>query len=562
MLEADVAGGKERPLRELLAKALGAVTLVFALLQFWRPCYCLTDDNLDGNLPLLAGIGRRMLHGESPFLCPYLYGGNYDLLHDPSGFFWHPIYLVAGLIANSPAWFLTIDFIAYFFVMVGAAGFVCQAHFLRLELKLKLSDGRLILYTLSFSFSMIALCYASSWINFFADYTAMPWLALGILQTTCRRGLGIVSLFSLHDLLGGHPETVVITAFFSTLFAGGVAWWRGSYRPLLWWFGGYAIALVVIAPLLVPTVEGFFISDRSKGLDVGTMNQFAVPARLFPFSLFLSTFSARLHIPYQFALCPRGFVSGFVSCAAAWALIPALVSRWRWSRLEILSLAIMVLAAVLIIRPGAVSEVMIHVPVLKSMRWPFREIGEFEFFLHLFLILRPMDVSVWFQRGLIGLGVCLYLLPLPFLSPPTFNAMGVDRGLLLSGRAQRYWEQVRPLLAPDDVLVPMVNPYIIKSGGAFKLPLCLIDSGSYPAWFQARSATGYSATVPSNQLYLQTPIMIFWGVFYTPQEDQILAERPNVRFITLESLDPLWITLSTKTGPPLDLTPYLPPPSR
>ncbi len=37
-----------------------------------------------------------------------------------------------------------------------------------------------------------------------------------------------------------------------------------------------------------------------------------------------------------------------------------------------------------------------------------------------------------------------------------------------------------------------------------------------------------------------------------------MAERPELKFITLEGLHPVKITLSSKDGPTIDLTPYIP----
>jgi hypothetical protein len=48
------------------------------------------------------------------------------------------------------------------------------------------------------------------------------------------------------------------------------------------------------------------------------------------------------------------------------------------------------------------------------------------------------------------------------------------------------------------------------------------------------------------------------GVFSPDQKEAILRERPNVKFITLESVDPLRITLSSRDGPTVDLTPLIP----
>ncbi len=37
-----------------------------------------------------------------------------------------------------------------------------------------------------------------------------------------------------------------------------------------------------------------------------------------------------------------------------------------------------------------------------------------------------------------------------------------------------------------------------------------------------------------------------------------MAERPDLKFITLEGLHPVRITLSSRDGPTIDLTPFIP----
>ena len=224
-----------RPLRRLLVENLGAATVIFALLEVWRPLFFLTDDNFDGGFPLLTGMGRRLTRGESPFVANNIFGGHYNLLRDCTAFIWHPIYLLAALLAQTPAHFFIIDAIALFFLWLAAAGFVCLAQFLRQEFNLPLGDARLMLCTQSFTFSMIALCAGSSWVDFLANHSALPWLALGIMQNDWRRGLGLTTLFSLHHLLGGHLASTVSNTLFLTLFAIGVSFLRRRATPLLCW---------------------------------------------------------------------------------------------------------------------------------------------------------------------------------------------------------------------------------------------------------------------------------------------------------------------------------------
>jgi len=560
MPEAETAHKAASSLRKLLTKNLVAVALVFLALEVWRPYFFLTDDNIDQFFPVLTGMGRRLLHGESPFVCDYLYGGNFNLLRDSSNFLWHPIYLIAGVIANTPLRFATIDFIVCFFIMVGAAGFVCLGDFLRKEFKLDLSDGWLMFYTLSFSFSMILLCIGPSWMNFLGNNSAMPWLALGILQKEWKRGLGLVALFSVHHLLGGHVEPAVSTTLFLTLFAIGVAICQRSIRPVVWWFGGCAIAVVLISPLLLQVLDGFLGSNRSAGEELASMNQFRMPPGLFAGSYFLSTFAAYLNFPYKVGECAYPYICAFASSLGAWAILPALASRSPWTRLQTLSLALAGFGVLMVIRPDWLSAVLLQLPLLKSTRWPFREIIQFQFFIHLFFLLRPFQRSAWLGRGLVALGAAIYLVPLLFMAAPSFNPMPVDRDLLFSGRADHFWQRVKPLLGPDDVLVPVKNPAVLNHEALFHIPLSLCAVCNYPALFRVRSATGYSLTVPVDQLYLRESPMVIWGFFNPADEKTILAEHPSVRFVTLESLNPLRITLSVPNGTAVDLTPLIPPP--
>ncbi|HEX4141890.1 MAG TPA: hypothetical protein VHY09_16190 [Candidatus Methylacidiphilales bacterium] len=544
-----------RPLRRLLLQNLGVTAAIFALLECWRPLFFLTDDNLDGAFPLFTGIGRRLMHGQSPFVSDDLFGGHYNLLRDSSDNCWHPLYILAALLTQTPARFLVIDLLALIFLLLAAAGFVCLADFLRRENQLPLGDARLTLCAQSFTFSMLVLCAGSSWITFLANNSALPWLALGVLQTRWRRGLGLTTLFSLHQLAGGHPGVTVSSTIFLTLFALGVAWQRRSALPLLLWFGGVALAVLIHSPLLFPAVEGFFRSGRAAGFGVENMDRFAFPALLLPLSYFLGIFSWRLGIPYHFGFCPPLYAAAFASCAAAWVLVPALASRARWRGLEVLCLGLAAFAVLLAIRPAWLGEIMAHIPVLRAMRWPFREILQLQFFLHLFLILRPLGGPRPFQRLIIFLGIALFICPLFFLPAPSFNVMDRDRQLLFSGAAARYWDHVKTQLQPGEVIVPVMNPGL-GAMDRYEAPYSLIGAYNYPELFAVTAAAGYTLTVPRDQIYLATMSNLNNGIYAPDQEAQIRVERPNARFITLESVQPLRLTLSSPSGP-IDLTPFL-----
>ncbi len=558
MSDPEIPSKRERTLSVLLVNNLIVSALVFALLEIWRPFYFLTDDNLGGCFPLLSGMGHRLAEGKSPFVADYIFGGNYDLLRDCSLSCWHPVYLLASLLANTPAHFLMVDLVAFIFLMTATAGFVNLAHFLRQELALQLSDARLMLYALSFNYSMIVLTTGSSWIGFLGNHSALPWLALGILQTSWRRGLCLVTFFSLHHILGGHIAPTISDSIFLSLFAVGISIYRRSFLPLISWVSGYAIALLILSPFLIPAWHGFLMSDRSDGLTVATMSKFAVPAMLFPFSYFFSTFSVLLFPHYQFGTTQLFYSSAFVSCAAAWAIIPAAMSRKRWRFLEILCLGLLALLAVMIVRPLWVSSIMLHLPLLKSMRWPFREILQFQFFLHLFLVMRPLGGSARFQRLAIFAGVFIFVFPLIFLNAPTFLPMQPDRELLFSGKADLYWNRVKPLLKPDDCVAVIADINMIDAH-PFEIPYTLLEVYNFPILAKTKNVSGYSVTVPRDQLYVKIVPVLHMGIFGPEQKAALLKERPDVKFITLESVKPLRITLSSRDGPVTDLKPFVAP---
>jgi len=540
----------------LLRNNLLASALIFALLEIWRPYFFLTDDNLDGSFPFFTEMGKHLLSGRSPFVSGHLFGGNYDLLRDPAFFSWHPLYLLVSLLAGTPFRFTIIDVDAFAFFMLATAGFVTLAHELRREMALKISDGWIMFYALSFTYSMIAMTTGASWINFLGDQSALPWLALGILQQTWRRGIGLVTLFSLHQILGGHLTATVSNTLFLSVFALGVSFSRRSVRPLVNWLAGYAVAVVLLLPLLVPMLHGFFASLRSQGVTLDDMQANNVPFDQFPKSIFagmaLWMFDTNDH-PYVTYTLALG------ASAAAWSFLPVLVSHAKWRGLEVVTFGMLIFGGFLICRPVWITEIMIHLPVFRSMRWPFRELLQFQFFFHLFLILRPPGLTPRPRQVFALIGTAVLILPMALCPlPPTFNSMNWDRELLVTGGFDRYWDQVRPLLKPGDRIAVLI-PLDLYEDDRFEEPYSLLGTYNYATLAGVVNAWGYSPTVPRDQVYTRTYAFYPFGAYSPDQKKSLEAENLGLNFITLESLHPLKITLSSSDGPTLDLTPYIPP---
>ncbi len=573
------------PLRPLLLRALAYSAMIFTLLQAWRPYFFLTDDNLDGGFPFFTEVGQNLLAWRSPFVSHHLFGGDYNLLRDPNFFGWHPVYLLFSLLEATPLHLGIIDADAFFMLMLATAGFVTLAHHLRRTMPLSISDRWITFYALSYTFTMIALTTGASWLSFLGDMASLPWLALGILQTTWWRGVPLVLLFTLNELLGGHLEPTLSNSIFLSLFAVGLTIARRSPLPLINWLAGYAVAVILLSPLVLPILDGFNHSMRAGGVALEDMQQNNIPALDFLPSIFLGM-TVWIFYPHQHPYVTYTLALG--ASAAAWCLLPALVpelafrarqlvnlvygfsrpggpeaiprpAKLKWRGTTFVALLMVVFGAVMIVRPFFITEIMAHLPVLKSMRWPFREFIQFQFFLHFFLVVRSPGLNGPVRKYSAAFGTFVYAVPL-FFSPfaPTFNTMTWDRELLISGRCQDFWAQVRPLLKPDD-RVAVVIPLNLYEDDRFEEPYCLLGSYNYAELEGFINAWGYSPTVPRDQVYTQTYAFYPFGAYLPSQKAALLAERPHLKFITLESLQPLRITLSSRDGPVIDLTPFVPP---
>jgi hypothetical protein len=330
---------------------------------------------------------------------------------------------------------------------------------------------------------------------------------------------------------------------------------KRSWIPLTNWVTGYALAVVVILPLLIPVFDGFAESARAGGIALVDMQANNVPADQFLTSIFAGM-ALWLAYPHQHPYTTYTLAMG--SSAAAWCLLPALVGRAKWRGHEIVCVGMLIFGAVLICRPVWISEIMMRLPVFRSMRWPFREFVQFQFFMHLFLVVRPPGLRAALRRYSAFFGTVLMVIPMIlFPLPPTLNSMSWDRELILTGGYHRYWAKVRPLLKPTD-RIAVIIPFDLYEDNRFEEPYSLLGSYNYAELAGVVNAWGYSPTVPKDRVYTKTYAFYPFGAYQPLQKAALMAERPDLKFITLESLQPLKITLSSLDGPTIDLTPFVP----
>jgi hypothetical protein len=174
------------------------------------------------------------------------------------------------------------------------------------------------------------------------------------------------------------------------------------------------------------------------------------------------------------------------------------------------------------------------------------------------MVVRPSGFAPRTQLRLAIFSVLIFVVPIAaYRIPPTLNTMRMDRQLLLQGGFDEYWRQVRPLLRPDDRVAAII-PHEFYFEGQIELPFSLLNAFDYPCLSRCVAAGGYSQTPPQDQLYVRPWSIYPFGAWEPSQKQELLAERPDLKFISLESLSPLRITLGSREGPTIDLTPLVP----
>jgi hypothetical protein len=550
-------GRRQTPGR-LLAETIGATIVIFFLLQLWRPCYFLTDDNLASAFPFAIEAGRHLLAGHLPLYSDYLYGGHYYFLRDID-VGWHPVTLLPTLLANSSARFWMIDISAFFLLILAAVGFMLLACAVREELALEIPDAYVLFYTLSFVFSTYTLTIGPSWLNFLGSESALPWLTLAILDRRIVRATLLIFLFTLHEFLLAYPPATLANGLFLTLFAAGVTWWRRRPDPLFCWAAGSVLALAAFEPLLLAALDGFVQSNRVLSLPLSEMSKWSIPAPAFFFAFFAGNWSAPVaYLAGDKELVTQvfPFVSTLLACGAAWCLIPALAFRTSWRPLEKILVVLIGILFVWIIRPQWMATAMFHIPFIHSMRWSFREGMQFLFFVHLLLVTRFPARHVRWQNGFAIFSLFMFLAPMPFIRPPSLNPLRLDRELLFSGQAERFWALVKLQLKPGDEIATVIGRDYWEQNSR-DIPYTLLGTANFPQFFEVKCISGYSPTAPGDQMPLKTLAKFWFGAYDEDQLAAVLNERPNLRILRIVSTHPIKITLSSHDAPPVDLTPCL-----
>jgi hypothetical protein len=533
--------------RHPLAATLGLALAGALLLQLWRPFFFLTCDTLSGTLPVSTEAYRRLWEGRSPFYNPYLFGG-FNLLTDTGHFtLWSPLALPFSFLARTPYYFWLPDIVGTLSLTVIAGAFCWSALQLRQTLALPISMPLIVGLSLSYAFTPYNFIVGASWIGFLNVQAAYPLVLAGAFERNGRRALAIQCAALLYAMFGGHMHLFTVLLIFGSLIVLLAAWVRRNGAPIFIWAGAGLLTLLFILPLLWPGIVCFNQTTRSAGFQVAEASRNNVPGGSLVASFLLGPMAQQLLVKgIRIDLSDR-----FYNLAIAFSLVNLplaglLAWKRRWTALETGLLALGLVVAVGVARPPWLAEITARLPVLRSLRWPFREIAVLQFFTHvLFLVsFGPLVARAPRLTALAGALGGAAIFALVFLSAaPTFALFEPDRRLITSGEADRYWDQLRARHggAGFPRFIVQAEPRLLWPARA-DVPFAVLGAFNYASLFRVPNISGFSNVPPPNGLWPETELGIkhwFWGGIYGDRQTaRIVAAHPDIQSIELTGLRP------------------------
>lgn len=545
--------------------AMAEALVGFVALQLWRPFYFLNDDNLCGWYPVAVETARRLWTGESPFYMPWLFGG-YDFLREPGALcLWNPIWLVLSPLAITPWRTMFAD--AYAGINLLLCAFAMSHLLVRVrELRRpEMTDGQIAFLAFSYTFALWMVVVTPAWISFLSNQAALPVIFLGLLHPHRAKGIGVVCGGVLLCVMAGHLNSTVFSFIFISIWL--VTFALGQRRDpdspsaregILRWCAGGALALLLISPLLVLALQGFGGTTRSEGKNILYMSLLAMPAPVFAASYFLGMFAAFFG-SFGLLFIPNGLSSAIVLSPASYWIFHSWRARAKINAIERACLLTAALVALCVIRPDWLSTLFLQIPLLRSTRVPFREIFIFTFFVHFFIALRPVSLSPMGVRLSTATGVLCCLISLALFRPPAFTPMPLDRQLILSGEADKYWAKVRKITQGKravPIVEGIVGPYSapgatpeerrkLVRGTRVKdralTPWSLMNAYNYPALSGIRSQSAYVISGMHGSVLhgvtAESPI----GLFFLRDVPKLRKSDPELCFFVLRSTNPVRI---------------------
>ena len=538
-----------RSTRQLLCIVALLSLAATMLLQIWRPFFYLTDDNLSGYLPAVVEISRKLWAGQWPFINDHVYGGNYNLLSDPSCFgLLSPWLLLFSWVALTPYYYALAEIISLCNSIAIACSFGWAALWFRREFKLPAPDWLIVTLSLSYAFTPYNMIVGSSWIGFLNGQASFPLILVGFYHRSHIRGILLQTVALLYGLWGGHAHTFLVLCVFSGLVAVVVSILRRDAKPAGRLMVAAVLFTLISLPLLIPNLGGFQASPRAAGVSIADASKSRIPALPLAISYVLGPGAAAFDLR---GLPTHGADPGFnLSLAYALANIGILASLFSWRKLSALSMALAVCfaaGAVMVIRPPWLAEAISHIPLLRSLQWPFRELWLLHFAGHMLLVLNYRAPSRVVLASVSSAALLIFS-GLFFNRPPTFYLFDLDRRLVISGEAERYWTQLlRDHNSPPHVIVGMDPRFLVYFRN--DVPFTLLGSYNFGPLFGFIHDSGYTFTVsPQAQRHADGPRPYAFPGAYTPDDAmKIWKQDPSVWRIDLTRVRPAEWSISYGT---------------
>lgn len=516
------------------------------LLQCWRPFFFLTDDAIADWLPGAVEAYRRLWEGHWPFYNPYVLGGG-SVLDDAGSFtLLSPWGLLCSFLAKTPCYFALADALGTLNLITLAGAFCWSACRLRRQFDLAIPTTAIIVLSLSYAFTPFNFIVNASWVGFFSAPTALPVIFAAAFEPRWRRALAIQTGALLYAMFGGHMHPFTVLVLVAGALFTVVAAVQRRWQPVFVLATAGLLTLVIASPMLVPALVGFGQDRRSAGLAVDWASYQRVPLMPLAASFLLGPVSPFPQDPNIIDSPDPLYNLGIAFALVNLPLIAALACRRRWSRIELCLLGGLLCTALSIVRPPWLGGLYTHLPLLRSLRWPFREIATLHFFSHtLFLfVFQPVLGSVRRIVAMICAGVGLLAYAAVFLCPaPTFWLFGPDRQLLTSGEADRYWNGLKSSggLSPGTPFIVEADPAILGPHRP-AVPFVVLGGFSHASLFRVHNLSGFTNAPTASMIAFARKIRAapyFWGGVYNHGAAmRVVAALPGTQRIVLTSIAP------------------------
>lgn len=527
-----------------------AVLAISALLQLWRPFFYLTDDSFSGFLPSAVEFCRRLWAGDNPFISLGVYGGEFDTRNDPGVIgLVGPWMLLFSWLALTPYYYVLVDVVSICNSLCIAASFCWSACWILRRFHIALPLWILVAMSVSYTFTPFNLLVGSSWIGFLNAQVALPLVLVGCLHPSFRISVALQTGGLLYALLGGHAHPLVMLCAFAGILSVMIAWTQHRIAPVAATISAGLIMALVASPLLLAAFHGFSGAGRAAGVALVEANALRMEPALLTVSAVLGPLASLVSMQIGAYSVWNAMMFSLAYSAANMTAMIALMAAVRQRKLHALSVPLgllLTLSLLMVARPAWLGAVLLHVPLIRSLRWPFRELWVASFALHMLVLLNIRLLSVREVRLLLVAGA-LAMSAMLVSPPPTLYPFKIDRRLIVSGAAEAHW---RGLLDGANsrvrIVVGVDSLFLLKHRD--EIPFTLIGAYNFGCLFNFTSESGYTIFPPVRPIQDDVAVSPIHtsGVLRPEDAMRVQAKNPAVWLVTLEGVRPAqW---SVKTG--------------